>query len=137
MKCFECNNETFKRQVEEIVTEVGSCSVVDRRHQFEVCTECGSFTIDFEVGRDIELHAARVALLDCTVFTGEVLRFARKALGLTQRELGEQLGRAAETISRDEKRAELDSELRFAMLGLVAAALNPHGVQGVELKRAG
>ena len=65
------------------------------------------------------------------------MRFARKALGLTQRELGEQLGRAAETISRDEKRAELDSELRFAMLGLVAAALNPHGVQGVELKRTG
>jgi hypothetical protein len=44
---------------------------------------------------------------------------------------------SAETMSRDEKRAELDSELRYAMFGLVAAALNPQGVQGVELKRAG
>ena len=50
---------------------------------------------------------------------------------------GDELGRAPETLSRDEKRAELDNELRFAMLGLVAAALSPDGLEGVELKQAG
>lgn len=137
MKCFECSNTKFKRQAEEIVTDVGPCRVVDHRHEFDVCTKCGSFAIDYEVGRDIELHAAHMALIGCDSFSGEILKFARKALGLTQRELGERLGRAPETISRNERSPELDGELRFALVGLVAAAMNPDGFDGVELKRAG
>jgi DNA-binding transcriptional regulator YiaG len=54
----------------------------------------------------LELRAARTVLLDVPGVEGDVLRFARKAMGVTQPELGAILGVATETVSRWETGAE-------------------------------
>jgi transcriptional regulator with XRE-family HTH domain len=54
------------------------------------------------------------------VMTGGRLRYARKALGLTQVRLGELLGYAGETVSRWENdQAEVPPVVRLAMIGLL------------------
>ena len=128
MKCQECGGRQFRRQLVTVQTKVGACLVADSNAPAYVCLKCGGFELDYEVLGQVELRAALIALVEGAHFDGPMLRFARKALGLKQRELAEKLGRRPETLCRDEKAKSLDLELRHAMAGLVAAKLRPDGV---------
>lgn len=72
-----------------------------------------------ELGR-LELQAASVVLSRSEGVGGHELRFARKALGLSQGELGKLLGVALETVCRWETGSEdLSAVVRLAVLHLL------------------
>ena len=136
MKCHACNQETFERRAVELQTRVGDHLVVDHSIRRPVCTHCGEFTIPATTLETVELRAALVAFTEAPRVTGAMLRFARKALGLTQSELAERLGSSLESVSRWE-REERPMELwvPLAVLGLVRARLMP-APDDVELRKA-
>lgn len=68
-------------------------------------------------------RAARTILQDVQNVEPEVLRYARKALGLTQADLGALLGVSAETVSRWESGAEpFKPAIQLALAGLLDTA---------------
>ena len=87
------------------------------------CDGCGEAFYDGPGLREFELAAA-AHLLTQGLHTGEVLRFARKALGLKGTEIGEMLGVRPETLSRWET-GERPAEPRAVVVlaGLVGDAL--------------
>jgi DNA-binding transcriptional regulator YiaG len=137
MKCHECNGESFERRAVEISTQVGGHVVIDRSITRPVCLSCGEFTVPASTLEKIELRAALVAFTEAPQTTGSMLRFARKALGLTQAELAERLATASESVSRWEREERpMEPWVPLAVLGLVRERLMPPP-EDVELKQAG
>jgi DNA-binding transcriptional regulator YiaG len=137
MKCHECNGEKFERRGVEISTQVGSHVVIDRSITRPVCLSCGEFTVPASTLEKVELRAALVAFTEAPRATGSMLRFARKALGLTQAELAERLATASESVSRWEREERpMEPWVPLAVLGLVRERLMPPP-ENVELKQAG
>ena len=136
MKCHECNGEAFDRRVVELKTRVGEHTVINRTVRRPVCVQCGAFTIPASVLETVEQRAAIIAFTDAPRVTGAMLRFARKALDLTQAELAARLGTAFESVSRWE-REERPTEpwVPVAVLGLVREKLMPLP-QGIELRQS-
>lgn len=136
MKCDECGGEAFEHRTVEIPVQVGPHRVVDRSVRLPVCNECGDVVIPADVHELVEQRAALVALTDTKTMTGSMLRFARKALGLTQVELAEKLATTGESISRWEREERpMDPVLRQAMRALLMERLMPP--QGdIELQEA-
>src|SRR5690606_34757226 len=107
-------------------THVGEHVIVDRSVARPVCTACGEFTIPSETLAKVELRAAVVAFTEAPRVTGPMLRFARKALGLTQAELGARIGATLESVSRWEREERpMEPWVPLAVLGLVRAELMP------------
>ncbi len=109
-----------------IETEAGGYKTKDSSTMGPVCNACGSYRLSAEQFEFIELRAANTFLRDLPSINGEILRFARKALGLTQAQLGTRLHRAAETISRWENGdGELEDWVQLSMAALVGERLYP------------
>ncbi|OQX70283.1 MAG: hypothetical protein B6A08_00175 [Sorangiineae bacterium NIC37A_2] len=138
MTCHECGGETFERRTVEIPVQVGPYRVVDRSVVLPVCKACGDAVIPAETHEQVELRAALVALTDAPTMTGPTLRFARKALGLTQTELAGKLATTGESISRWEREERLTNEtmLRQAVRALLMERLMPP-TKDVELRKVG
>jgi YgiT-type zinc finger domain-containing protein len=136
MHCYNCNATTFEQRVLDLKTEVGEHTVLNHTVTRPVCTACGEYTVDSVTLEQVELCAALVAFSDAPRVSGPMLKFARKALGLKQTELGERIGATAESISRWE-REERPAEpwVPLAVLGLVRERLMPLPA-GVELLKA-
>jgi DNA-binding transcriptional regulator YiaG len=135
MKCHECNGEKFERRVVELSTQVGDHVVVDRSVRLPVCMHCDAFVVPSSVLEMVELRAALVAFLDAPRVTGEMLRFARKALGSTQTELAARLSVSMESVSRWEREERpMEPWVPLAVLGLVRERLMP-APENVELKK--
>ncbi|HET9930839.1 MAG TPA: helix-turn-helix domain-containing protein [Polyangiaceae bacterium] len=135
MKCHECNGEKFERRVVELSTQVGDQVVVDRSVRLPVCMHCDAFVVPSSVLEMVELRAALVAFLDAPRVTGEMLRFARKALGSTQTELAARLSVSMESVSRWEREERpMEPWVPLAVLGLVRERLMP-APENVELKK--
>jgi DNA-binding transcriptional regulator YiaG len=137
MKCHECSGDKFETRLVELSTQVGDEVVVDRSVRRPVCVNCGAFTVRANVLEKIELQAAVVAFADPLRVTGGMLRFARKALGLTQTELAARLSVSMESVSRWEREERpMEPWVPLAVLGLVRERLVPCP-EGVELRRMG
>lgn len=137
MYCHACNGERLERQTVKLVTKVGPHAVLDRTLTRPVCLDCGEFTISADDLEMVELRAALVAFTDAPRVTGEMVRFARKALGLTQAELADRIGSTKESVSRWEREERpMEPWVPLTVLGLVREKLMPPPT-GVELKRAG
>lgn len=137
MQCHACKGESFERQAVTLTTRVGNHRVVDRSLRLPVCLDCGEFVVPAEAHEKVELRAALVAFTDAPRVTGAMLRFARKALDMTQAELAERLSVAPESISRWEREERpMEPWVPLAVLGLLRERLMPPP-SGVELKRAG
>lgn len=99
MKCYACGGDLDLRpHVHE--EDVGGVVVRDGSTMLPTCTRCGEVLIP---GRDLsmyELRAAALVLREGRRVNGEVLRYARKALGLRQADLAKLLGLGSEWISR-------------------------------------
>ena len=135
MNCHNCNNEQHTIQTVKLKTKIGAHVIVDHSVQLPVCDECGDYVIPANVLEAVELRAALIALKELPV-NGPVLRFTRKALGLTQKQLAETLGAAPESISRWERgEREMEKWVHNAMLGLVHERLDPPP-KGIELREA-
>lgn len=83
------------------------------------CDACGEGQYrGVDLGR-FEREIARA--LTTAAPTGETIKYVRKALGYTGRELGELLGVTVETVSRWEREAHPIDRQAWALLGLLAA----------------
>jgi DNA-binding transcriptional regulator YiaG len=137
MRCFNCHREKFETKTVELITQVGPHRVVDHSVRRPVCVKCGEFTVPAETLTTVELRAAIVALHEAPAMTGSMLRFARKALDLTQAQLAGAIGTTAESVSRWEREERpMEQWVRLAVLGLVHEQLMPP-LSGVEFQRAG
>lgn len=133
MRCHNCKGTAFERRNLELKTQVGEHTVVDNTVTRPVCTNCGEYTIDSKTLEKIELRAALVAFSDAPTVSGPMLKFARKALGLKQTELGERIGATAESISRWEREErQMEPWVGLTMAGLLREKLMPPP-SGVEL----
>ncbi len=126
MKCLSCEQGSVRHRAIPIVTEVGGHTVKDESLRGLICDACGSYTLEAEQMQKAELRAAITFLRDLKSINGEILRFARKALGLTQAELGKRLHREPETISRWENNARpMEDWVQLSMAALVTERLLP------------
>ncbi len=110
IKCHECGSEAFNRKTVELVTRLRELAVTNRSVTLSVCSHCGAYTIPVDVAERVEQQAALTFLSDVKPVTGDILRFARKALDLTQVEAAELLGAAEGTISKWEN-GKLETEV--------------------------
>lgn len=135
MHCHVCNGERFERRVVELPTQVGPHTVLDRSVRRPVCLDCGEFTVPADTLELVELRAALVAFTDAPKITGEMLRFARKALGMTQTDLANRIGATKESVSRWEREERpMEPWVPLTVLGLVRERLMPPP-SNVKLKR--
>jgi DNA-binding transcriptional regulator YiaG len=115
------------------IEKIGAFKVHDETALQLTCESCGEVTLSMRDMIGYEQRAARAALATVERPTGEILRYARKSLHLTQEQLAIALGSASETISRWENdRAECPASHRFALAGLVSVAID-YGVHGEGL----
>ena len=121
MKCPNCNARMVRRGYEHI-TKVGGFTVTDGTGVVETCAACGEVSLSTEELAGYERRAARLILTEGARVGGAVLRYARAALGLRQRELAAILRRNEQQISRDEHADELPMDLRLAVAELLNLA---------------
>jgi len=122
--CVECgaplgNGPHVKR------TRVGRYRVEDDSQALPVCPN-GHAELSTEDLAGYERRAAVVVLSEAADIGGAEIRFARKALGLTQASLAALLDVAPETISRWETGSEAMS--RVSRLALLAVVAGPEGL---------
>lgn len=121
--CTDCKAPMRMRAYRHVEI-VGGLRVVDETTSQSQCDACGAVDLSFEALHGFELRAA------CTAFhdgrervTGPALKYARKAIGLSQKQLATLLGRSHETVSRYETSPDsLPVEIRLAMLSLITMA---------------
>ncbi len=137
MKCHNCNGENFTTRTVEVTTRIGSHKVIDGSVRRPVCDNCGEYTLPSTTLEKIELRAAIVALSDAEQATGAMIRFARKALGMTQVEFAGALDATGESVSRWEREERpMEKWVPIAVKGLLLERLNP-APEGLEVRRVG
>jgi DNA-binding transcriptional regulator YiaG len=110
-------------------TRVGRYKVDDGSQLVSVCAN-GHAELTLEQMAEYERRAAVVVLSEVAEVGGAEIRFARKALGLTQARLAALLEVAPETVSRWETGAETMS--RVSRLALLAVVRDPRGLARLE-----
>lgn len=117
MECYECGGP-LAYQAYHHTENVGGVKVNDKTAFANVCTKCGAALLADQELAGYELRAAALVLREKHPVSGSVIRYARKAMGLRQTDLGRHLGHASETVCRWENGAEQVS--REAQLAIVA-----------------
>src|SRR5512133_298681 len=119
MLCPECKTEmVFGAHV--IVTSVGGHAAECRSLSHERCPSCGYYELSAEAGELLEIQATTIVMTDVPSPNAKAVRFARKAMGLSQSALASELGLTQETISRYETGAlAIVPEYRLALAGLL------------------
>ena len=100
-------------------TRVGRFTVIDTAHATEKLSDGSPALTADELGR-LERRAALTVLSEVDDIGGGELKFARKALGLTQAELARQLGVTMETVCRWETgKEDFKRQTQLAVLRLL------------------
>lgn len=120
-QCPECGTEkALVLRMYQHVTSVGGVRVVDTTTQRWQCSACGEVDLTLNAMAAYERRAAALVLRDGRHTGGAVIRFARKALGLTQAELALLLGCQPETLSRWENdKGEMPRAEQLAVVALL------------------
>jgi DNA-binding transcriptional regulator YiaG len=122
--CPECKTEMVSG-AHPIEVQVGQHVAESRSIIHERCPSCGYYELDAQVNCLLELDSIQVVLHDIKDLDPRALKFARKALGLTQKDLARVLDSSQETVSRYETGALMaPTEYRYALLGLVGFELH-------------
>jgi DNA-binding XRE family transcriptional regulator len=123
-KCEKCGaTGTMRIGTHEVRVKVAERTVRSTSRSFPKCEACGDYEIESQQLEGLERRAALTVLRDCKEVSGAVLKCARKALGLTQQELGVTLDLAAETISRIENNRDRPAMYVPALAGLLESAI--------------
>jgi ribosome-binding protein aMBF1 (putative translation factor) len=123
-RCNECGG-MMDTAAKEILTSVGPYTVRDGSSFVLACDACGTVDMSMHEAALYELRAARTVLQDLPRIPGEVMRFARRAMGLRQEDLGTFLGLDRATVSRLETgESPITRQTQLAMLALVKVALD-------------
>ncbi len=115
--CPECGQPLTCRQYTHH-EKVGIYAVTDSTSHAWQCGSCGEVALTLTDLAALQRRAAAIVLRDAKQVTGDVIRYARKSLGLRQVDLAELLDCASETLSRQENDKEPMS--RPMQLALVA-----------------
>lgn len=115
----------------EHVTKIGGYTVKDATGMADTCPACGEVSLTSEELAGYERRAARLILAEGARVGGKVLRFARAALGLRQRDLARVLRRNEQQISRDEHADDLPMDLRLAVAELLERAERGESIERV------
>jgi putative zinc finger/helix-turn-helix YgiT family protein len=99
-KCPECGEGTLRRTVVTHVETVGGITVNDATAFALACDRCGEYDLTGDELAGYQRRAAALVLRDGRLVTKEVVRYARKALGLRQVDLGALLDKSPENVSR-------------------------------------
>lgn len=126
--CLECGAPLSTRTYVKR-TRVGRYKVDDPSQLVPVCTN-GHAEIDLKQLAEYERRAAVVVLSEVAEVGGAEIRFARKALGLTQARLAGLLDVVPETVSRWETGSEVMS--RVSRLALLAVVCDPDALARLE-----
>ena len=118
MKCPNCKCQMAHRGYSH-VTKIGGFTVTDGTGMVPFCSECGGASLSVSDLAGYERRAARLILTGSKKVSGEVLKFARKALGLRQKDLANLLRCNEQNLSRLEKSEELSMDLRLAVAMLL------------------
>lgn len=119
MLCPECKTE-MTRGAHPILKNVGGHEVECRSLNHERCPSCGYYELTAEAGELLDVQAAIIVMSDVQSPSTKAVRFARKAMGLSQSSLASELALTQETISRYETGAlPIPPEYRFALAGLL------------------
>jgi len=104
-------------------TKVGRFTVTDGGLSAPARTlDDGTHVLSYEQVAEFERRAAITVLRDIELVQGEELKFARKALDMSQPELAEYLGVAEATVSKWENNREaFKRPVQLALLGLLEA----------------
>lgn len=114
--CIDCNAPVEMRPY--VHTEmVGDNVVRDPSRATMTCTQCGATYVSAHALMMYEARAAAIVIREGKV-TGEVLKYARKAMGLRQSDLAKLLERTVEWVSRWETGATVAT--RADQLAIVA-----------------
>jgi len=100
-KCVECGARMANRGYEH-VEKVGKYKVKDATAFAMQCTseKCGEVELTLNELAGYQRRAAAVVLREAPEVDGTIVKYARRALGMKQVDLAEQIGCAAETLSR-------------------------------------
>lgn len=121
-RCRECKGEVALHGYKHI-EKVGRWTVTDASGMVWQCRDCGTPQLSLDELQNYQLRAVKTAL--CQGKTeGDVLRYARKALGLTQKELGIVIDYKHETMSRWENGGEMPQAAASAIVGVLCRALD-------------
>lgn len=122
VKCAECGGPVMAKKYRHVET-VGGVKVSDETALMPQCTQCNNVDLTLKQLAGYERRAAALALERVLHANGAMLRYARKALGITQAELAKLIGHEPETISRwenDKRPVERAEQLALvALLDLV------------------
>jgi hypothetical protein len=130
MNCHKCGG-TLARKGYTHSINVGGVTVNDASGLVLTCDTCGEVVLSSKELAGYERRAARVALTDAKDIGGGALKFARKALGLRQKDLAALLKRNEQQISRDENANELPIDLRLAVVALLTMAERGESLKAV------
>lgn len=97
--CPECGGPVVIKKYRH-VENVGRVKVNDETAIRPFCTQCGNVDLTLNDLAGYERRAAALVLDKIPRANGAMLRYARKALGITQAELAKLIGHEPETISR-------------------------------------
>jgi DNA-binding XRE family transcriptional regulator len=126
VRCAACGGRVLSTDEPRVHTEVvGTWRVKDTTRNYGACAWCDTkdMTMLLDVLHGYELRAAR-AVLCAGGREGAVAKYARKALGLTQKELGVALGYRKEAVCRWETETlPLSQATALALLALVCCAI--------------
>jgi hypothetical protein len=132
-RCPKCNGECVEQGRCERTAVIGEYCVSGSTPVFLRCTKCGK---SWPALTFFDLQAVVVAFTGAPRVSGPMLRAARNALLLNQRELGKRIGSTLESVCRWEcEKAAMPRWVPLAVLGLVRAKLMPP-MRALALSRA-
>lgn len=121
-RCRECGGELAFHSYKH-VEKVGRYTITDASSMVWQCLACKTPQLTLDDLQGYQLNAAKTALCDGR-HDGPVVRYARKALGLTQKELGLIIDYQHETISRWETDKEAAPGVAMsAVVGVLCRAM--------------
>lgn len=122
--CAECGGVDVTRRVYEHTEKVGRWTTTDGTALVEQCGSCSAPRLSLEQLTEYQLSAVKTVLCEGHA-EGAVIRYARKALGLTQKELGLILDYQHETVSKWENdKDKMQRSAIQALIGILCRALN-------------
>lgn len=113
----------MSRKGHEHTTKIGAFVVKDGTGMVMTCHNCGTLSLSQDELAGYERRAARLVLTTAEHVGGDVLKYARRSLGLRQKDLATLLDTNEQQVSRWEHDAELDRRLRLAVAALLEIAL--------------
>jgi DNA-binding transcriptional regulator YiaG len=122
-RCRECGGELALYGYKH-TEKVGRWTVTDASSMAWQCRNCGTPQLSLDDLQNYQLRAVKTAL--CQEKTeGGVLKYARKALGLTQKELGVVIDYKHETVSRWENDKEtMPRAASVALVGVLCRVID-------------